>query len=358
MNRLFLLLTLSFFVGFSFAEDELISIAILELIPEGVDSVVAVGLTERLRTEFLSHNDFTCIEQNQMQEILNENGFQDFDCSSNDCAIEIGQLLQVSYVIVGKIGRIGEMHTLHLRIIKVDIGKMAFMINKDCDCPIETVFSTTTKESIIEIVNALTKSRYSGLTITTTPPGADVFLNKIKIASTPYKNDKIEIGTYNIELKLDTYKTLKSSVVLEGGQHQELTFNLPRSQRYIDSLKTLDSLKAVKIAQEKAAAEAAAEKEKKKKKIKLVSRIALGSLTAGLFVGGIFMDSKVKDKMELKNQLNDDYVSTSDPVKCAQIEDEYNQAHQDGEDLSLYRAIFYISAGVTTAGFGVTFFIK
>ena len=357
MKRLFVLLTLIFLVGFSTAEDKQTKIAVFELIPQGVEQSEAGMITDRLRNELLSVNDFTCIEHSQMQQIFEENNVQELDCSTNECAIKIGKLLEVSYVIVGKIGKIGDMYTLHLRIIEVETGKITFSVNKDCKGSIETVFTTTTREVVGDIANAIKKSRYSCLIISTTPTGATVLLNDKKMASTPYKNEEIEAGTYDIKLKLATYEIIQKTIELQMGGIEELTFDLSHTQQYLDSLKTLDSLKAAKIAQEKAAAtKAAAEKEKKIKRIKLISRIALGTLTAGFIAGGYYMDMQVQDKMDEKELIYNNCKSSSNQQQLDTYKDDYDKVHSDGEDLAKYRTLFYVGAGVTAACFGVTFF--
>jgi hypothetical protein len=48
------------------------------------------------------------------------------------------------------------------------------------------------------------------LTITSDPPGAMVTLNDQEIGRTPVTRDFIWYGTYDVELRLDGYKTLKT----------------------------------------------------------------------------------------------------------------------------------------------------
>lgn len=355
MKKLFLLLLT--FTVFSFAEE--IRVAVIDLNANEVEQNDANNISNRLRTEFLSINNFTCIERNQMQEILEENGFEKLECKTNDCAVEMGKLLGVSYVIPGIIGKIGEMYSLNLRIIKVESGEIISAVNKDCKCPIEDVFTTTTREAVKEITNLIIEKIYSGIEISTNPSGASVFFNDEEMGSTPYQNEKITPDTYDIKVKLDTYETIKKSIVLSGGETEKIALNLVHSQQYMDSLKAIAALKAemkAKKAKEEAEKKAAAEKENKIKKIKLISRIALGTFTAGFIAGSYYMDMQVQDKMELKEQLYNNCKSSSNQQQLDKYKDEYDKAHNDGEDLTKYRTLFYVGAGVTAACFGVTFF--
>ncbi|SVE23050.1 uncharacterized protein METZ01_LOCUS475904, partial [marine metagenome] len=51
-----------------------------------------------------------------------EQGFQQTGCTSEECAVEVGQLLGVQNMIGGSIGRVGETFTLDVRMISVQSG--------------------------------------------------------------------------------------------------------------------------------------------------------------------------------------------------------------------------------------------
>lgn len=338
------------------ADDNTISFAVLALQPNGIEANVVSPITERLRNELISINDFSCVDKMEMQQILEESNIQSTGCFTNDCAVQTGQLLNVTYCIVGSIGKMGKIHSLHLRVIDIKAGKISFVINKDCQCPIETIYTTTIKEAAGEIANNILKNRYTGLHITTNPADATVFLNSKNAGQTPYQNEMLKPGVYSLELKLDTYKAIKQSLELPGGETKTLTYNLIHSQAYLDSLKAVAALKAEKKAREEAEKKAAAEKAKKRKKIKLISRIALGTCAAGLIACGYYMDMQLEDKQIEKQMLYNKYLSSENLAQLNQNKADYDKAHENGENLVTYRTLLYVAAGVSTAGIGVTFF--
>jgi len=57
-----------------------------------------------------------------MEEVLQEQGFQQSGCTSDECAIEVGQLLGVQNMIGGAIGKIGNTFTIDIRMIAVETG--------------------------------------------------------------------------------------------------------------------------------------------------------------------------------------------------------------------------------------------
>jgi hypothetical protein len=62
------------------------------------------------------------VERGKMEEELQEQGFQQTGCTSEECAVEVGQLLGVQNMIGGSIGRVGETFTLDVRMISVQSG--------------------------------------------------------------------------------------------------------------------------------------------------------------------------------------------------------------------------------------------
>jgi hypothetical protein len=62
------------------------------------------------------------VERGMMEEVLQEQGFQQTGCTSEECAVEVGQLLGVQNMIGGSIGRVGDTFTLDVRMISVQSG--------------------------------------------------------------------------------------------------------------------------------------------------------------------------------------------------------------------------------------------
>ena len=86
-------------------------IAVLELQGEGVSLAEARTLTDRLRSRLVNTNVFHVLEREQMDEILGEQGFQQSGCVSDECAVEVGQLIGVQLMVAGSIGKIGNLYT-------------------------------------------------------------------------------------------------------------------------------------------------------------------------------------------------------------------------------------------------------
>lgn len=113
MKKMVLILLLS--AASLFSQTSKTNVAISDLIGQGIDATSTSIISDRLRTELVKSGQISVLERNAMQEILKEQGFQQTGCTSDACAIQIGQLLGVSKIVVGSVGKLGK----HLRWIFV-----------------------------------------------------------------------------------------------------------------------------------------------------------------------------------------------------------------------------------------------
>ena len=113
------------------AQQTIKRIAVLELQGQGVTEAEARTLTDRLRSRLVNTNAFYVLEREQMDEVLNEQGFQQSGCVSDECLVEIGRLVGVEQMVGGSIGKIGQTYTLDLRIIDVTSGRIIKTVSDD-----------------------------------------------------------------------------------------------------------------------------------------------------------------------------------------------------------------------------------
>jgi hypothetical protein len=78
-------------------------IAVLDLDMEGGSKVEASGLTDRLREALLKSGQFTLVDRSNMDAVLDELALQQTGCTSQECAVQVGRILGVRKIIVGKV---------------------------------------------------------------------------------------------------------------------------------------------------------------------------------------------------------------------------------------------------------------
>lgn len=143
-------------------------IAVLALSAKGsVSETEASILTDRIRTLVVQTRRFRVMERDSMDKILREQGFQETqNCESNDCSIEIGRLLSVRAIITGSISRLGNMHSLNLRIIDAERGSILEEEFIDCSCSLEILLT----EKVAPLVDRLLGGGSAANSQVSTPP--------------------------------------------------------------------------------------------------------------------------------------------------------------------------------------------
>ena len=58
-----------------------------------------------------------------MDKILKEQKFQNSGCTDSECAVEIGQLLNTDFIVMGSVSAFGSMYSIDARLIDVAQGK-------------------------------------------------------------------------------------------------------------------------------------------------------------------------------------------------------------------------------------------
>lgn len=120
------------------------TVGISNLTADGISSGEAYSLTTAFRTELGKTGKFDLMERSQMEEILKEQGFQKSGaCDETTCAIEMGRILAVKYMVLGHVGKVGRTYTLNVRLVDVGTGKIAGDVTEYHKGSIDDLLTTT-----------------------------------------------------------------------------------------------------------------------------------------------------------------------------------------------------------------------
>ena len=96
--------------------------AVLDFEARGINEREAKTLTDRFSSALGKTNKVILVQRTMMKEILEEQGFQQSGCTSDECAVEVGALLGCQYMISGAIGQIGNSYTIDVKNVSVESG--------------------------------------------------------------------------------------------------------------------------------------------------------------------------------------------------------------------------------------------
>ncbi len=113
-----------FWQGFAQTNEKL-HIAILDFTTTGgVSKQETVTLGNRLRSMLVRTNAYVVLERGKMEEILQEQGFQQSGCTTTECAVEVGRLLNMQKMVSGSFGKVGQTYTIDLALIDVGTAQI------------------------------------------------------------------------------------------------------------------------------------------------------------------------------------------------------------------------------------------
>jgi TolB-like protein len=130
------------------------NIAVIDLDPTGISNNEAQFLSDRLRTELFETGKFQVVEREKMNTILKEQGFQQSGCTSVECAIEIGQLLNVTVMVAGSIGKIEEIYSISIRMIDVETGAIIRTATRDYEGKLSEVLTDVIPEISVDLAES------------------------------------------------------------------------------------------------------------------------------------------------------------------------------------------------------------
>jgi len=117
-------------------------IAILPLEGKGISSDEADLLTDAIVISFQDAAKYKIMERAQISTILKEQGFSNSGaCDTSDCAVKIGQLLVVKYIVTGTVGKLGESWIINLKMIDPSSGAIVNSVREKRKGSIEILTS-------------------------------------------------------------------------------------------------------------------------------------------------------------------------------------------------------------------------
>jgi hypothetical protein len=183
------------------------TIAVLDFEGQGISTVEASILANRFRSELVNTNAFIVIERGQMEDILKEVGFQQTGCTSSECLIEIGQILNVQKMIGGTIGKLGEVYAIDLRMIDVGTAQILETVSEDHEGDLGELLQVIRdlafkfadrQKSLHDLI-----PRFD-LDVTSQPKGAECYINERIMGTTPI-SIKLQKGSYKIKVEMKDY---------------------------------------------------------------------------------------------------------------------------------------------------------
>ncbi|MBI4977613.1 MAG: PEGA domain-containing protein [Spirochaetes bacterium] len=197
----------------------------------GVAASDAETIGEIFRSKLVTRDVFDVLERNSMNSILKEQELQNTGCTESSCAVQIGKILNMEYMIYGQIMQAAGSFYLTIKMIHIESSKAIISIDEKysgVDNVIEDMSSIIKKLTENSKVRKRAENITDGngmLKISCTPPGAQVVVNGRKAGQVPILIEA-KAGVYDISISSDGYMSKKFKFTVEEGLINEISETL------------------------------------------------------------------------------------------------------------------------------------
>jgi len=101
---------------------EELRVAIMDLAAKDIDESTAHAVSSLIRSDMIDSKLFVMIEREQMNGILQEQGFQQVGAIDPKKAVQMGKLLAANKLMIGEITRMGKSLVITVRIVDIENG--------------------------------------------------------------------------------------------------------------------------------------------------------------------------------------------------------------------------------------------
>jgi len=212
----------------------------------GLSQQETITLGNRLRTMLVKTNAFVVLERGQMSDILNEQGFQQTGCTTTECAVEMGRMLNVQKMISGTIGKLGATYTIDLSLIDVETAQIEKSFFRDYKGEIDGLLNImqVIANQMAEIVYAKPQpveqkpAKIVTFNVDSEPDEATIFINGQEAGKTPLKSKAKEGLTVTVRLEKENYKPWEKTVIIK--EDSEVNAELEYTDAYKKSLASVE----------------------------------------------------------------------------------------------------------------------
>ncbi|MFH1416208.1 MAG: CsgG/HfaB family protein [Elusimicrobiota bacterium] len=126
-------------------ENDISNIAIAEFEAKNVSAMDASAISDFVRTAFVNSKLFKVLDRINMSAILEEQKFQMSGCTTQECAVKMGKILNVQKIIIGNLTKLADLYFITASVIDVETGQILISERKQ----------TAAAENLVDIAEEL-----------------------------------------------------------------------------------------------------------------------------------------------------------------------------------------------------------
>ncbi|MDD5686658.1 MAG: PorV/PorQ family protein [Elusimicrobia bacterium] len=111
------------------------NLAITSFEGKNMSSADADIVSDFLRTDLVKTEVFNVVDRGNMEKILAEAAFQQTGCTTSECAVQIGKILNVQKVVTGTLSKLIGVYYVNISMTDVETGKIIYADKAECGSP-------------------------------------------------------------------------------------------------------------------------------------------------------------------------------------------------------------------------------
>lgn len=192
-------------------------------------------LAELVRREIALAPGYALVERQDLAAVLAEQEQRLSLLFEGSGAAGIGRLLGADEIMVGRIGRLGTLYIIALRIIDVESGQVRAAIAEEYIGPIEDLRKPVrvAAQRILGVPGIEVKQG-EYVSIDTEPPGVSVYINGLFEGSSPVVVRVPKPGRYAVKLSAEGYRSWGQNIAVEADATYFLKARLIQQEKDVD----------------------------------------------------------------------------------------------------------------------------
>lgn len=131
-----------------------IPIAVFDFEAYGVDKDYSMVITDTLVSELVKVKGLALVEREKIKTLIKERQLSQIGITDISKGVELGKLLGVEKIVLGRIGRLGREYILTVKLVDVETGEIEFQNQYSVNLNIKSIIKTT-KEIVPDILRNL-----------------------------------------------------------------------------------------------------------------------------------------------------------------------------------------------------------
>ena len=121
-KKIILILLFIIFSSPNLYPENKLNIAVAEFEGRNVSAMDATVVSDLLRTGLVNTEKFNVVDRANMQQILAEQKFQITGCTSQECAVQMGKILNIEKILIGSFSKLLNVYSINVRLVDIETG--------------------------------------------------------------------------------------------------------------------------------------------------------------------------------------------------------------------------------------------